>query len=103
LVAELVKINLFLIFQFFLLYYSGIVLCSVLQSGIRALVVSVFLYRCMMNFGRPKIAKIFFVIYLVAVIGFDLFLSVDIFMDDGQDCSKETDWQVIALISVDTI
>mmetsp|Transcript_2536 Transcript_2536/g.3521 ORF Transcript_2536/g.3521 Transcript_2536/m.3521 type:complete len:220 (+) Transcript_2536:25-684(+) len=104
LVAELVKINLFAIFTFFLLLYAGIVLCSVMQSMIRTGICSVFLFRYIhQSVGSPKLARFVFLLYLLALLGFDFFLSVNIFLANGEDCTPSTDWQILALISVDTI
>lgn len=89
-------------FTFFLLFYGGIVLCSVLQSSIRAIVVSVFLYRFLLRFESPKLARLLFLGYLLAVLGFNLFLAIDSFTANGWDCTEETDWQILALITIDT-
>ena len=43
-----------------------------------------------------------FFLYLLVLLGFDLFIAIDIFMSNGEDCTDSTDWQILALIAVDT-
>lgn len=90
-------------FTFFLLSYAGIVMCSVMQSMIRTVICSVFLFRFLQRFDRPKMAKALFVIYLFSILSFDLYLAYNIFTVNGEDCTPNTDWQILSLISVDTI
>ena len=91
-------------FTFFMLLYAVVILCNVLQSSIRAIVASVFLYRFLLTLEKPQMAQVTFLIYLIVVLGFNLFLSIDIFTpNSGEDCTTDTDWQIIALIALDTL
>ena len=78
------------------------ILCEIIQSMIRTVIGSVFLYRFLNFIDYPRAAYYCFMIYLISILTFDLFLSIDIFTAVGIDCLSETDWQVYALISVDS-
>lgn len=51
---------------------------------------------------RPRAAKVVFVLYLGLIIGFDVFLSFDIFFSQF-DCTSDNDWQFYTLVTCDTI
>ena len=97
------QVNLFAFFTFLMLLYAGIILCSVMQSSIRTVICSVFLYRFLsQHLQKTKLANAAFFFYLFVLLGFDLFIAIDIFMSNGEDCTDSTDWQILALIAVDT-
>jgi len=98
-----VQINLFGFFSFFLLLYAGMALCNLIQSAIRSMICAVFLYRFLVQQDKPQLAKVTFFVYLVLLLGFEAFLSVDIFINDDLDCTPDKDWQVTTLVIVDTI
>ena len=63
-----------------------------------------FLFRYLhQTMAKPKVANAAFTVYLSLLLCFDLFLAIDIFLSNGEDCTESTDWQILALISVDTI
>ena len=49
-------------------------------------------------------AQVTFLLYLIFVLGFNLFLSIEIFTpNSGEDCTPDTDWKIIALTALDTL
>ena len=93
----------FTFFSFFLLYYSGMALCNLIQSMIRAFICGIFLFRFLEQLNHPKAARIAFITYLVVLIFFNCFLSIDIFVGDALDCTPDRDWQFVTLVTVDTL
>lgn len=84
--------------------YAGLVLCELIQSMIRTMIGSVFLFRFLTMYEYPRVAKVIFYLYLCIILCFDIFLSIDIFFrTSGISCDGGTDWQIFTLISVDTI
>ena len=90
--------------QFFVLEYSGMVFCSLIQSMIRTIIVSVFLHRFLNLLDYPRLAKITFIAYITLLLSFDLFETIDIFIKaDIISCDGGNHWQIYTLISVDTM
>ena len=75
---------LYAIFTFFVLQYSGLVFCNLLQSMIRTIICSVFLHRFLILLEYPRVAKITFFVYITALLSFDIFESIDIFIEAGR-------------------
>lgn len=96
---------LYAIFTFFVLQYSGLVFCNLLQSMIRTIICSVFLHRFFILLEYPRVAKITFFVYIIALLSFDLFEAIDIFVEAGRiSCdNRDEHWQIYTLITVDTV
>ena len=103
---EFIQVILYAIFSFFVLQYSGMVFCNLLQSMIRTIICSVFLFRFLVLLKHPRIAKITFFIYIIVLLSFDLYESIDIFIEAHRiSCvpGSKDHWQIYTLISVDTM
>ena len=88
------QILIFVFVEFFIFQYAGLVFCNLIQSMIRSVICSVFLYRFFISIGKPITAKRSFYIYLVVLLGFDIFLVFDIFLNQGigVTCDGKEDW-----------
>lgn len=53
--------------------------------------------------GYQQAAKVIFLSYLCLMLGFDIFIGIDIFSRTGIHCNKHDNWQVTSLVSVDTV
>jgi len=70
---------------------------------IRTVIGSVFLHRFLTMLGYHKEARVTFFIYLIVILSFDAFLTIDIFLKDGISCDGKNDWQIFTLLSIDTL
>ena len=84
----------FIIIEIFIFQYAGLVFCNLIQSMIRTVICSVFLYRFLISIGKPVTAKRSFLCYLAIILGFDIFLVFDIFFSNGTGvtCDGADDW-----------
>ena len=79
------------------------IFCDLIQSIIRTVIVSVFLFKFLIIMGKQNAAKITFFTYLIGVLLFDFFIMIDIFSGSHRiSCNDHIDWQIQALIGVDT-
>lgn len=53
--------------------------------------------------GYQGAARIIFLSYLFLMLGFDIFIGIDIFAKSGINCDHSENWQVTTLVSVDTV
>ena len=71
---------------------------------IRTIICSVFLHRFLILLEYPRVAKITFFAYIIALLSFDLFEAIDIFIEQGRiSCDGKDHWQIYTLITVDTV
>lgn len=82
------------------------ILCELIQSMIRTVIGSVFLYRFLTMLGYKRVPpKVSFVLYISVFFAFDVFLCIDIFLKNGGiTCDAyDIDWQIFTLICLDTL
>ena len=76
------QILIFVFVEFFIFQYAGLVFCNLIQSMIRSVICSVFLYRFFISIGKPVAAQRSFYCYLFVLLGFDIFLVFDVFFSN---------------------